>query len=195
MTKNNQTFIKDFKVSDIIPCPRNPRINDCAVEPVINSIKNNGNIDPVEIDENNMLLTGHTRLKAFKKLGIKTTNVLKVTGLSDKQKDSYRVQHNKTNEFAQWDLEMLKEDFSIPELKEFKFTDEDLNLNTEPVDDYDDKSNENGFEDLQADGTLKLQFIQKDLNFLIECLNKIRVGNQSNESIIYSLAEKEVKNL
>lgn len=122
MTKEiNKEYIKDFDISELVPYEKNPRINDKAVDGVIKSIKRNGNIDPIEIDENNIILTGRSRLKAFKKMGIETTDVIRVTGQSESQKKRYRVEHNKTNELADWDFDILREEFEIEELEDMDF--------------------------------------------------------------------------
>lgn len=131
--KIKKEYIKDFEVKNLIPYERNPRINDKAVDGVIKSIKHNGDIDPIEIDEDNIILTGHTRLKAFNEMKIEIIDVLRVTGLTEEQKKRYRVDHNKTNELADWDLGLLNEDFTVEELKDMDFDmDEDIeekNLN------------------------------------------------------------------
>lgn len=114
-------YLKDFPVKDLKPYEKNPRINGKAVEGVVKSIKRNGNIDPVEVDENNVILTGHTRLKAFKKLKIEVADVIRVSGLAEEQKKSYRVEHNKTNETAEWDFDVLGEEFDFDELEDFGF--------------------------------------------------------------------------
>lgn len=119
--ETNKEYIKDFKVSELIPYDKNPRINDKAVDGVIKSIKRNTNIDSVEVDENNIILTGHTRLKAFNKMKIETADVIRVTGLTEAQKKSYRVEHNKTNELADWDFDVLREEFEMEELSDMDF--------------------------------------------------------------------------
>lgn len=63
---------KDFltlPIGEVIPYENNPRINDSAVNDVVASIRQCENIDPIEIDESNVILSGHTRLKALKALG------------------------------------------------------------------------------------------------------------------------------
>ena len=51
-----------LNIEDIIPYENNPRINDDAVAGVVESIKQCGELDPIEVDENNVILSGHTRL-------------------------------------------------------------------------------------------------------------------------------------
>jgi len=121
-----KTFIKNFPVSKLIPYRRNPRINKKAVDAVAKSIQRVGNNDPIEINEKNVILCGHTRKLALEKLGIKTTDVIMLSGLTEKQQAEYRITNNKTGELAEWDFEILEADFSSDELIEFGFDIKDL---------------------------------------------------------------------
>lgn len=103
---------KEFLVlplGEITPYPGNPRKNDgAAVDAVIASIRDCGELDPIEVDEGNVILSGHTRLKALKKLGYKTANVVRFTGLTEDQKRKYRILANKAGEFSRWDYVKLE---------------------------------------------------------------------------------------
>jgi len=121
-----KTLVKDFPVSKLVPYERNPRINKKAVDAVAKSIQRVGNNDPIEVNEKNVILCGHTRKLALEKLGIKTTDILVITGLTEKQQKEYRITNNKTSELAEWDFEILEADFSSDELLEFGFDIKDL---------------------------------------------------------------------
>ena len=95
-------------IDEVIPYENNPRVNDIAVNDVIASIRQCENIDPIEVDENNVILSGHTRLKALKALEYPEVQVLRITGLTDEQKRKYRILANKTAERAEWDFEKLE---------------------------------------------------------------------------------------
>lgn len=103
----NKEFLT-LPIDKVIPYGNNPRINDSAVNDVIASIRQCENIDPIEIDENNIILSGHTRLKALKALNYSEVQVLRITGLTDEQKRKYRILANKTAEKAEWDFEKLE---------------------------------------------------------------------------------------
>lgn len=135
---------KEFKTLDIdelIPYENNPRINDTAVDDVCESIKQTGNNDPIEIDENNVILSGHTRLKALKKLGYKETEVLQITGLTEEQKRKYRILANKTGERAEWDLNKLE-----IELADLDFEGYDFDFD-EPASEFDESTLDGLFAD------------------------------------------------
>ena len=103
-------IIKEYitlNIEDIIPYENNPRINDDAVAGVVESIKQCGELDPIEVDENNVILSGHTRLRAYEQLEYKQVSVLKITGLTEPQKRKYRLLTNKTGEVAAWDFDKL----------------------------------------------------------------------------------------
>lgn len=108
-----------LKLSEIIPYENNARKNDKAVKDVAESIKQCGYIAPIIVDENNVILAGHTRYKALKKLGYKEVTVRKVTGLTEEQKRKYRLLDNKTNELAEWDFEKLKDEIDGLDFSEF----------------------------------------------------------------------------
>ena len=105
------TIKKEFirlAVDDLVPYERNPRkIPQEAVDDVKESYTQCGVIDPIEIDENNVILSGHTRRLAALELGIKEVDVLRVTGLTEQQKRKYRILANKTGEKSGWDFELL----------------------------------------------------------------------------------------
>lgn len=88
---------------EIVPYEKNPRKNDDAVAYVMESIKQCTYVAPIIVDEDGVILAGHTRYKALKKLGYKDADVLIKEGLTDEQKRKYRLLDNKTNEFAEWD--------------------------------------------------------------------------------------------
>ena len=95
------------KIGEVKPYGRNPRKNDGAVEAVAESIRQCGYVAPIIVDEDMVVLAGHTRLKALKRLGRKEVEVLVKEGLSEAQKRKYRLLDNKTAEFAEWDESLL----------------------------------------------------------------------------------------
>lgn len=62
--------IQDISIKDLKPYEKNPRHNDQAVDYVAESIKQFGFKVPIVVDKDNVIVAGHTRYKAAKKLGI-----------------------------------------------------------------------------------------------------------------------------
>lgn len=120
-------ILKRVKVEDVRPYPNNPRHNDNAVDAVAESIRQCGYMQPILVDEEMVVLAGHTRLKALQKLGATECDVVQVEGLSEEQKKKYRFLDNKTGEAAFWDFPKLSE-----EIKALDFGELDLfNLENE----------------------------------------------------------------
>lgn len=119
-----------MKVADLIPYERNPRkIPQEAVDDVKESYMQCGVIDPIEVDENNVILSGHTRRLAAIDMGLDTIDVLVVKGLTEQQKRKYRILANKTGEKTGWDFELL--DWELEDL-DFDGYDFGFDAYTEP---------------------------------------------------------------
>ena len=94
------------KLSEIRPYERNPRRNDPAMASVMESIQQCTYVAPIVVDEDGVILAGHTRYRALKKLKRKEAEVIVKTGLTEEQKRKYRLLDNKTAELAGWDLDL-----------------------------------------------------------------------------------------
>ncbi len=115
--------IVDKNVNDLIPYVNNPRLNDSAVDAVASSIKNFGFKVPIVIDSGNEIVTGHTRLKAAKKLGLEEVPCIVADDLTPEQIKAFRLADNKVAEFSEWDMDLLMvelDDIDI-DMKEFGF--------------------------------------------------------------------------
>ena len=109
MRKTIEKELIRLEIDKLIPYERNPRkIPQEAIDDVKESYIQCGVIDPIEIDENNVILSGHTRRLAALDLGVKEVDVLRVTGLTEQQKRKYRILANKTGEKSGWDYELLE---------------------------------------------------------------------------------------
>ena len=95
-------------VDVINPYENNPRKNEEAVDKVAESIKAFGFKVPIIVDKDNVIVAGHTRLKAAKKLGMNTVPVILADDLNEEQIKAFRLADNKTAEFAEWDFEKLE---------------------------------------------------------------------------------------
>lgn len=109
--------IEEMRVADLIPYENNPRKNDEAVEAVAASIKEFGFKVPIIVDADNVIIAGHTRLKAAQMLGMDTVPVIRADDLTDEQVKAFRLADNKTAELAGWDFTALEAE--MEELADF----------------------------------------------------------------------------
>jgi DNA modification methylase len=96
-----------WKTDDVRPYDRNPRLNDEAVDAVAASIREFGFRQPIVVDAEGVIVVGHTRWRAAKKLGLAQVPVHVATDLTSEQLKAYRIADNKTNELAEWNYELL----------------------------------------------------------------------------------------
>lgn len=121
--------VKTVSIDSIKPYPNNPRLNDNAVDKVANSIKEFGFQQPIVVDKVGVVIVGHTRLKAAKKLGLKEVPVVYATNLSEEKANAYRLADNKTGEFAEWDDIKLEDELNLItdiDMTDFGFEDTDI---------------------------------------------------------------------
>lgn len=109
--------IEEMRVADLIPYENNPRKNDEAVEAVAASIKEFGFKVPIIVDADNVIIAGHTRLKAAQLLGMETVPAIRADDLTDEQVKAFRLADNKTAELAGWDFTALEAE--MEELADF----------------------------------------------------------------------------
>ena len=98
--------VKQINIDKIIPYHNNPRKNQ-AIDKVASSINEYGFQQPIVVDSNMVVIVGHTRLLASKKLGLKKVPIA-IADLSKSQAKAYRLADNRTNEDSSWDEELLK---------------------------------------------------------------------------------------
>lgn len=113
----------ELSIDEIIPYENNPRKNDNAVDKVAESIKEFGFKVPIIIDKDSIIIAGHTRYKAAKKLDIKKVPVIMAEDLTEEQVKAFRIMDNKSSEFASWDYEAL-----LVEMESLKLEDYNLEL-------------------------------------------------------------------
>lgn len=102
--------VESKSIDEVTPYENNPRNNDQAVDAVANSIKEFGWQQPIVVDKNMIIIVGHTRYKAAKKLGLTKIPVVVATNLSDEQAKAYRLADNKSGELADWNEDLLTDE-------------------------------------------------------------------------------------
>lgn len=98
------------KLGEITPYEKNPRKNDKAVQYVAESIKEFGFKVPIVVDADGIIVAGHTRYKAAKKLKLKEVPVIIADDLTEEQVKAYRLADNKVAEQAEWDMDLLTDE-------------------------------------------------------------------------------------
>lgn len=119
------------KLDDLKEYGNNPRINDHAVEEVAESIKQFGFKVPIIVDHDNVIIAGHTRLKASYRLGLEEVPTVVADDLTDEQARAFRLADNKVSEKSEWDqalleLELLELDEEMMQKLGFDVMEEEL---------------------------------------------------------------------
>jgi DNA modification methylase len=94
-------------IKEVIPYANNPRINDDAIDKVVDSIKEFGFRNPLILDSSGVIIAGHTRLKAAVKLGMSEVPCIMADDLTPEKVRAYRIADNKSAEYSKWDFEAL----------------------------------------------------------------------------------------
>ena len=130
--------ILNINPNSLIPYENNPRKNDAAVEYVANSIREFGFKVPIIIDKNNVVVTGHTRLKAAQQLGLERVPCIRADDLTEEQVKAFRIADNSVGAVAEWDIEKLNielEEISGFDMDDFAIGEIDLSIDEVSIDD------------------------------------------------------------
>ena len=122
--------IKSIETNKILPYINNPRKN-LNVDKVASSIKEFGFQQPIVVDKNYIIIVGHTRFEAAKKLGLKEVPV-QIADLDENKAKAYRIADNRLNQDADWDNELLSVELNNLLSKDFNlepigFNEDELN--------------------------------------------------------------------
>lgn len=141
MSGANKLKLTTRKIGEIKLYENNPRDNDRAVDAVAASIKSFGFKVPIIIDKDGVVVCGHTRVKASRKLGLEEVPCIVADDLTDEQIKAFRLADNKVGELAGWDMERLSEELSLidMDMSEFGFEDLEKEMEREALeDDFDE---------------------------------------------------------
>lgn len=142
MGKTKIVTVEDIQIVSIdaiTPYEDNPRLNDAAVDGVAMSIEQFGFTVPIVVDEDNVIITGHTRRKAAIQLGMKEVPIIVATHLSEQQVRAFRLADNKVAESAKWDDQALSREMELLSASGFSldmtgFSKEEIDCLTTSVD-------------------------------------------------------------
>lgn len=130
--------IIEKKTDGLIPYANNPRHNDDAVQYVANSIKEFGFKVPIVVDRNDVIVCGHTRLKAAKLIGLATVPCVVADDLTPEQIQAFRLADNKVSEAASWDDDLMTDELRQLDDMNLDFSMDDFGFdlsNLNPADD------------------------------------------------------------
>lgn len=169
------------KLNELKPYEKNPRYNDEAVEYVKKSIQEFGFKIPLVIDKNNVIVTGHTRLKAAKELGLKEVPCVIADDLTDKQIKAFRIADNKVSDYSIWDNKLLLEELEELNFDIFTgFEESDLFEDIKQLDELDEKDKDI-IDDNEEGVVYVIQFKTQNK----ELMNQIKELIAENEDKIY----------
>lgn len=132
------------KLAEIRPYEKNAKKHDSRqIKNVAESIKQYGFVQPVVVDKNNVIVIGHCRALAAKKLGIKEVPCVCVDDLTPEQVNALRLVDNKSNE-SDWDFDLLAEELPELDLSAFDF---DWDIPDETIGKYDTDRNDKNLQE------------------------------------------------
>lgn len=100
-------------INSIKPYENNPRkISDAAIEKVAMSLKEYGFRQPIVVDKDRIIVVGHTRFSASKKIGLKEVPITIADNLTPEQINGYRIADNRTSQESEWDFQPLQKELS-----------------------------------------------------------------------------------
>ena len=131
--------IQQIPINDLKPYPQNAKKHPAEqVEHIANSIREFGFQQPIVVDKDNVVVIGHGRLLAAKKLNMDSVPCVRADDLTDEQIKALRLADNKTNE-SEWDFDLLDmelESIDI-DMSDFGF---DLDISAPDFDDVAEKT-------------------------------------------------------
>ena len=111
--------VEQWPLDRLIEYARNPRKNDHAVEKIAAAIHEFGFRVPILAKSDGLVIDGHLRLKAARKLGLETVPVILADDMTDNQVRAFRLSVNKMADLAEWDEAMLALEVSALQLEDF----------------------------------------------------------------------------
>lgn len=115
--------IQEVSIDQLIPYGfNNVKHPESQVNRIANSIKEFGFNVPLIVNRDNIIIAGHGRLEAAKKLGLKKVPVVRKDALTPAQEKAYRILDNKLTRDSEWDFDNIQVEFDFLEEEGFDFT-------------------------------------------------------------------------
>jgi len=168
-------------INSIKPYENNPRkLSEQAIEKVAMSLKEYGFRQPIVVDKDRIIVVGHTRFRASKKLGFKEVPITIADNLTPEQINAYRIADNRTSEESEWDNELLKMELKELDLKDFNLELTGFNedqLNSLLFDEKEGLTDEDAVPELPEEPISKLGDIWKLGNHRVMCGDSTLINN------------------
>lgn len=159
--------IVEKRVSDLTPYDRNARTHsEKQIEQIVASIRKFGWTNPVLIDENGVVIAGHGRIEAAKKLGMDKVPCLVIDGLTDAERRALTLADNQLALNAGWDEELVKAE--LADLRGLGFDLEVIG--------FDDKFISGLFDDEDEHPAQTGQLIESKFSIVVECADEMAQG-------------------
>ena len=150
-------------VSEVRPYEKNPLKNAEAVKYVRASIEKFGFKQPIVIDSNRVIISGHTRLEAAKSLGMAEVPCIVADDLTEAQAKALRLADNKVAEFSEWEMNLLGGELGeLAEISDIDMGDFGFEDNLDKIGDEE----ENGTEEKGVN-------LSETFQIIVECENEI----------------------
>ena len=200
--------IINLKLNEIKPYKKNPRKNDLSLPKVKKSIETFGFNQPILIDKDKVIITGHTRYKAAQSLELKEVPCIIVEDLSENEIKAYRIADNKVGQDSTWDVALLKEELQKLRIEHFPMTDtgfsdvelENLEMELEKISVATKSENLSTIEPPNfSDAMVNINFtmIPEERLVVMNYLDYHKQVNKLNttaEALIYLAREDDIKN-
>ena len=110
--------LRQIPIDHLVPYAKNPRKIQKAIPLVAESIKSFGFNVPITINNmiDKIIVSGHTRYEAAKKLGMENVPYIELNHLSDMDIRKYRLADNRVSDESEWDKNLLRTEVAELEL-------------------------------------------------------------------------------
>lgn len=172
------------KLKDLFGYHKNPRkFTEKGLKDLEKSIKTIGMAQPININIENVILSGHARVLKLKEMGVEEVDCYVPNRKLTKKEEEEIVVRMNANIAGEWNFEILENDFQLEELEDWGMGDLDFSLN----DDLSGKNKEINIEDLGDEGIIKFKFDHETYLNLIERINKLKKEKDTNESLFLKM--------
>ncbi len=131
MDAKSELKMEQWPIDRLIPYARNPRQNDEAVDQMCGAIQTFGFKIPIVAKSDGMVVDGHLRLKAARRLGLEMVPVVLADDLTETQIKAFRILANQSANWAEWDEELLR--LELVDLQEADFDLEQVGFSDEEL--------------------------------------------------------------